>query len=283
MSLDSFSGSNPNKAKSKHQTPSGSSDSVEKHRLMLTRDFCSAALKFGPSFTEDQYRSCDEFVPPGRVQRELDMSFNEFKDSIGLSKNMERWSEGEIKSQIQRELDKHDEQLDSSFIDRHCDFSSSLVSSLYGSLEETLKELGFSVDHIDSGPDLSSKSMQSARSILSETDYDEEADGYVYIIKATLDNAGAYYYVGETTQSLLRRLYAHTSKHLQCKDYIEHDGDIKCVNDLDFDIVSMKVFNYYEDNLSKSDKLDSIITYNERKRYSQLCERVGHSAVVGGK
>ena len=212
-------------------------------------------------------------------------SLDEILPEVSIHRNNQSLPEDEIYSQLNTLDKKLDSCISAADINNSecCEFTFGVIALRFGdgSFIDGMEKLGFEVNDKQKqgrGSYNSNNSILcSIRDELENIDnYDNNADGYVYIINAQYNNISIYY-VGETAQ-IVHRLYGHVRNNLRCNEELLIDDEFKKLSNIDFSIKIHKVLSIYAED---ENKLDQKLSYQERLERNKLCKSKDPKYIFG--
>jgi hypothetical protein len=262
--------------------------------------FISAVNEYGTDLTYRQLRS-NTSISEMTISERFDMTFNEFKDYLFVSKNnIQNISRKEIK----KSLDKHfneNETITSTKISSRCNFNDATVRYKFGqgSLVDALTELGYSVSSrqvssSNSHKDKDSYMQRAKRQVGQIDDYKENADGYIYLLQCNrVSDNETFYYIGKSSKN--SSLVGRIGKHLTYDGHFSgpnKDGAMSKETEFNIQLIAVNSVNQKQNE--SDEEFDDRLHNMERLKYNEACSRgklptkdgvieLPHEKLLGGK
>jgi hypothetical protein len=252
-------------------------------------DMYYAALLYGDDFTAKQLNSKSGLTSNHMIKKSLGLTFNELKDDLSFKVN--RYSDltkNKVSSILSKKFNEK-EIITYRKINNKCDdISGSMVANRFGdgSLAKGLRELGVDESQISSkNATTENNYSRLCRNQLNELDYDEKADGYVYLLRCITDIEENAYYVGSVgnNKSLVKRIEQHMRMggDFKANKKIEDSYCVLKREEFSWGIEIMSITEVYKQEMSQG-KFKEHISSIEMRKHNELCSKLD-GLVFGGK
>jgi len=249
------------------------------------------ANRNGVDFTQSQLDSDKSLMTRKHVEDLTDMKMNSVKDLLGLEKNLNYDLNKENVIEQLNDCFNDSEDITKAKLNNRCSFSAGLVQKRFGngSFINGLDKLGFDYstiqESISKGNKVHNSNYSKAKSLTKDFDYDEEADGFVYLLEC-IDGNVSHYYVGniKEKQTITNRLISHIQRGGDFTIFKRVDGNYTKIDRYSFnwDIRLKAVHEIYKDINETSEEFSERVDGLEWKKYQHAIESLDGN-VYGGK